>query len=50
MIGVLGLIFSLTAIVSFLNALNDIQRVKKNPALGIKSSKNLISFLFTDYE
>ena len=51
MSGALGLIFVITAIFSVLNALNEINRVKKNPLLGrVKHSKNLISFLFIDYE
>jgi hypothetical protein len=28
--------------------LNDIREVRQNPVLGVKESKNLFTFLFTD--
>lgn len=31
-----------------LQGLNDMREVRINPSLGIKESKNLFSFLFTD--
>lgn len=31
-----------------INGLNDIRRVRINPCLGVKESKNIFSFLFTD--
>lgn len=37
------------AIISgILQGLNDISRVRQNPSLGVKESKNLFTFLFTD--
>jgi hypothetical protein len=31
-----------------LRGLNDMREVRNNPSLGVKESKNLFSFLFTD--
>ena len=31
-----------------LQGLNDMSKVRQNPSLGVKESKNLFTFLFTD--
>lgn len=38
----------LSMICGVLRGLNDMREVRNNPSLGVKESKNLFSFLFTD--
>jgi len=42
----IALVFSI--ICGIINGLNDIRQVRSNPCLGVKESKNLFTFLFTD--
>lgn len=38
----------LAIINGIVQGLNDIKQVRNNPSLGVKESKNLLTFLFTD--
>jgi hypothetical protein len=42
-------VFACCLIIGLIQGAMDISKVKKHPELGVKPSKNLITFLFWDY-